>query len=177
MAELTEEWRHIIDGYFVSTLGRVKSPDTKFKKSRILKLIANNEGYLNVGIGLGENHATHRVNRLVAIAFIPNPGNKPEVGHIGVDSEGRIDKSDNRACSLVWMTGEENRTHAIESGLHGVGEQNATAKLTDASVRIIKGLIAAGEHIPDIAREFGVHRGAIYQIQKGRTWQHIEWPQ
>jgi hypothetical protein len=174
MTELTEEWRHIIDGYFVSNLGRVKSPDTKFKKSRILKFTTNKEGYLNVSVGLGQNRTTQRVNRLVAIAFIPNPDNKPEVGHIGFDANGNIDKTDNRVCSLVWMTGEENREHAIANGLHGVGESHKAAKLTDENVRCIKQLILQGELSSVIARRYNVHDGTISQIKKGRRWKHIE---
>lgn len=54
---------------------------------------------------------THRVHRLVAEVYIPNPDSKPFVNHIdGV-------KSNNCIENLEWVTGTENNIHAIENKL------------------------------------------------------------
>ena len=47
------------------------------------------------------------IARLVAMAFIPNPENKPEVDHISTIV------TDNRVCNLRWATHYENAHNSI----------------------------------------------------------------
>lgn len=51
------------------------------------------------------------VHRLVAEAFIPNPENKKEVGHLKTLPDGTEDKTANEAWNLAWMTREENANY------------------------------------------------------------------
>ena len=73
----------------------------------LLRPQLDKKGYYRIRLYLnGYTINTHAVHRLVAIAFIPNPENKPTVNHKkGI-------KTDNRASELEWATYSENNFHS-----------------------------------------------------------------
>jgi hypothetical protein len=97
-----EEWRIIKDfpNYSVSNFGNVMNN----KSNRLLKLSIKS-GYYNIGLNNGKNRKALKVHRLVALAFIPNPENKPEVNHINKN------KLDNSIVNLAWATKKEQAQH------------------------------------------------------------------
>ena len=99
---MKEVWRDIegYDGkYLISSWGRVKSAHG------ILRTYENHKGYLKVGLTKNGICEKHRVHRLVAKAFIPNPEGLPEVNHIDGN------KRNNSFSNLEWVSGEQNRAH------------------------------------------------------------------
>ena len=105
-----EKWIYIEstkERYSVSSEGRIRNNET----GMILTPIKMPKGYTKVNLHYGGERKGYQVHRLVAMAFIPNPENKPQVNHKnGV-------KDDNRVTNLEWVTGEENLRHAYETGL------------------------------------------------------------
>lgn len=105
------KWR-AVDGYdgeyYVSPDGRVYST----KRNILLKSNKSKTGYLRLSLcKKGNKPKCWLVHRIVAIAFIPNNKNKPEVNHLnGI-------KSDNRVTNLQWATKAENLLHAEQNDL------------------------------------------------------------
>jgi hypothetical protein len=113
---MEEIWKDIpkYEGlYQASNLGRIKTiiPKTfrysklsvEVIKERLLTQVYS-RGYLNVHFS---NEGPKSAHRLVALAFITNPKNKPYVNHInGL-------KDDNRIENLEWTTESENVLHSL----------------------------------------------------------------
>ena len=60
------------------------------------------KGYHNVGLWKNGKGKTHTIHRLVGIAFIPNPDNRPKVDHIDEV------KTNNHVKNLRWATTSQN---------------------------------------------------------------------
>lgn len=77
-----------------------------FGRTLLLRTTVNRHGYQKVALTTTGKTKLCSVHRLVALAFVPNPEGKPEVNHRD------LDKLNNRAENLEWMTHAENLAHA-----------------------------------------------------------------
>lgn len=106
---MEEEWRQIpgySGRYLVSNLGRVASmPNKANSVPHLLKLRPKGTGYVNVVLSDKNTRKEVSVHRLVAMAFIPNDANLPQVNH-----KNEI-KDDNRVENLEWCTAEYNANY------------------------------------------------------------------
>lgn len=182
-----EEWRPVVDhedSYEVSNRGRVRSKTrTVVKKGapkrlrkctykgRVLSIQEHTNGYKFIALRNNGKTKQHRIHRLVAKAFIPNPDNKPEVNHdLGI-------KAFNWAINLHWATKSENHKHAHKKGLgneSGVpGSANGRAKITEDDVRYIR---KNPDDLtqPELGEKFGLHHSTIQKINVGKLWPHVE---
>lgn len=115
--ELNKMWKkiilnNIITDYSVSTEGEVKKDTTNYFLSQSIQ-----QDYKFVSLLVNGQPKRMRVHRLVAMAFIPNPENKPYVNHINGD------KGDNNVENLEWVTPSENTIHAVKTGLMSNGRK------------------------------------------------------
>lgn len=184
-----EEWRIIKNSnYEVSSAGRVRSMSRSFIKSdntrctissKILKPAKDNKGYFRVGIMIEGKLITKKIHRLVAIFFIENLKNKPQVNHIDGNKE------NNQANNLEWSTGSENMKHAYSIGLQKPlyfkgkrrsynGEGNHFSKLTGDQVLEIRSKFIPRIYTRSIlALEYGVKEACIKDILLKKSWKHL----
>ena len=180
-----EIWKDIAgyEGYYqVSNLGRVKSLDRIVKreyrgnttvKGRILKFNLNHKGYPIVYLYLNSKQKTISVHRLVAMAFIPNPKNKPEVNHIGLLPDGREgNKLDNRVISLEWSTGKDNLEHAKKNKLFKSqkGESNPFSKLKNEDILAIRN---SNLKLKPLSEIYSISMTTVSDIKNKKIWIHI----
>lgn len=101
-----EKWKEIpgYDGkYEVSTYGNVRCVNYRRSgKSQLMKLQLSKHNYFMITLRQEGKNVNRAVHRLVALTWIPNPNNLPEIDHINSDP------SDNRIENLRWCTKQEN---------------------------------------------------------------------
>ena len=115
-----EVWKDIegYEGlYQVSSHGQVRSvecdtiryrngqPRPYHKRQQLRKQKISAKGYMRVGLHRDSVEKTYLVHRLVAQAFIPNPGNLPEINHKDQNP------ANNRADNLEWCTRKYNMNY------------------------------------------------------------------
>ena len=114
---MDEIWRKIegYENYAVSNYGNVKNIIT----GNILKPGDNGRGYFHVRLYNSDHVAKGiMIHRLVALAFIPNPLNLPQINHIDED------KHNNRVDNLEWITSLDNINHGTHNERVGLNNPN-----------------------------------------------------
>ncbi len=164
-----EIYKDILDyegRYYVSNLGNIKSSPKEHRRKEIeLKKIPLKLGYLTVDLCKNKKTKKFLVHRLVALAFLPNSENKPQVNHInGI-------KTDNRVENLEWVTRSENQKHAIDIGLRSTkGEKNSQSKLNEKSVLKI---LHDKRPYKEISKEYNISIYTVSDIKRGYSWTHV----
>lgn len=148
----------INSNYYVSNYGEVKS----VKTDKVLKPMVTIKGYHRVDLG----YKTYSIHRLVAIEFISNDFNKPQVNHIDCN------KANNRADNLEWCTNGENQQHALNNNLKTIykGVEVSNHKIDDC---IALSIYNSNEPQRIIAKKYNVSQRLVLNIKKKRAWVHI----
>lgn len=133
-----------------------KFPRTKLK----LGGTRTSQGYFQVGVG-GRKGKIEMVHRIMAMAFCPNPENKPFVNHIDGD------KGNCSPSNLEWCTSLENNKHARISGLNNISMRKrylnykGSLKYTKEEIEVWKIMKSGGLSYREIEKKTGVNKSII----------------
>lgn len=159
-----EIWKTVegFNNYEISNYGNLKNKVT----GRYKKLTTNKEGYIRTSISNGEKTVSIAVHRLVALAFIDNPDNKPIVNH--KDSN----RANNIASNLEWATASENAKHMVEQGnsIDKNGTANPMSLLTEEQVLEIRAFDGSST---ELASKFNVSTNAIDKVRVGDSYKNV----
>lgn len=147
-----------LPGYKIDELGNIYS-FKRYKEGKKKSPYVDKDGYLCVSVMVNNKAKAFKVHRLVAMTFLNNPDNLPQVNHRDAN------KQNNHFNNLEWVTNERNQRHAWDADLK-------TIKLKTEQVREIKRLL--GKHNnTEISKLYGVDPSTISNIRTGRTWKTI----
>lgn len=170
-----EVWKNLpmegFEHYQVSNLGNVRN--TSYKGTgRVwdMKLHKDRDGYLRVTLCRNGLSKMFRVNRLVAIAFIPNPKNLPMVNH---KDETR---DNNRVENLEWCDNDYNNNYGTRNKRLSEAKLNTNCKPVcqcDMDGNVIK----VWPSICEVKRQFGYDVGLIAKrcVGRGNTAYGFKW--
>jgi|LGOV01.1.fsa_nt_gb hypothetical protein len=179
-----EIWKNIVGyegSYQISNKGRVKSLNRKMRnknkqsssiiKERFLKPTLN-VGYLAVSLSKKSKTKTFKVHRLVALHFVKNTFNKPQVNHIDGD------KLNNKVENLEWLTASENCKHAWDLGIFKVPPPTFSIENLSFSVYMIKDGKVINEFysVREASRQTKFSRTVILKCcRTGYEYKNIKW--
>lgn len=179
--------------YEVSSDGRVWSLNYHRQGIRKeLKGKLDKNGYHEVGLRKDGKKISYRAHRLIALTFIPNPDNMPQVNHKDAI------KTNNSIDNLEWCTCLENIQHSWDMGLrkftrrntiarvrkprvvreanmigrYQKGEYNNATKLTNDTVTQIWNL-KGKEKQRIIAERFNTSEDVVGMIHRQVNWRHV----
>ena len=123
--------------YAITRDGKVWS----YRANKFLKPAKEYKGYLRVDLHKDGKQKQHKVHRLVAFAFIPNPDNLPQVNHKDENKE------NNCVENLEWISGKDNCNYGTRNKRLGKAvycvEQKTVYESVSAASRATNAAIAS----------------------------------
>lgn len=164
--------------YQIGNLGTVKSlpkiiesanGGVRYHDTIVLRHDIGRKGYHRVTLFKNKERKRYLVHRLVAVAFVLNPKNLPEVNHKNGD------RSDNRAAELEWCTRSMNIKHAYEV-LNRQPTRNALGRINEKNPLSKKVIQISKEGVvmktwassAEVGRALGLNRTNIGACARGK---------
>lgn len=154
-----------VPGFGITNLSRV----VNLEFNTIVKPKIDRAGYLRVTMQKDGKKFERRVHRLVAMYFIPNPNNLPQVNHIDGN------KSNADITNLEWVTPKENSEHASRTGLLRVGENHSSARITEEQARAILADFKSGMTVSEVRKKHTyASKSIVEKICWRQRWKHLD---
>ena len=130
----------------------------------------DSNGYLqNTIVDDFGNRKTIKNHRLVAIAFLPNPNNYPDVNHKD------FNRKNNHVTNLEWCTEEYNTHYTRDYNLeHNSSSYKKLSPLIEEQVLLIPTLLNYGFSVKLIAKLYNVGHITIRNIITKKTWRWLK---
>lgn len=157
--------------YIVSSDGKIYSTSNvgRGKYHKEIKQRKDADGYWCVTLGKNDQRTRVKIHRIIALAFIENPYNLPEVDHIDNN------KDNNCVENLQWISSTDNKkkiSFEVRSESHK-GRKNGRAILSETDIIEIRKLYDSGYTKNEIAKMYNRGWSTIYNIISGNTWKGI----
>lgn len=155
--------------YMVDTKGNVFS----LKRKKIMTPCKSNNGYMQVHLSIDGVMKSHKIHRLVAKTFIPNPYNLPQVNHKDED------KTNNCVENLEWCTQSYNMNYndgqkrrASSRDYEEISKKRSEVQSKEVTQYDFDGRIVAIWRNAYVAEEHGYNRTMINQCCLGNKKSH-----
>lgn len=164
-----ENWRPVVgfEGiYSVSNLGRVQCDHLKqggrWHRHLLKSKVANQTGYLSVGLFREGHSSTKYIHRLVLEAFVGPCPKGMECCH----NDG--DRTNPRLDNLRWDTRSGNQADRIRHGTGLIGKKRPDFRMrSQAELDHVVTLIASGLSVKDISLATGMSRAQVHRLANG----------
>lgn len=168
--------------YKVSNTGKVKSLQREvqiisknnniFNKSypsKVLKSYITSKGYELVKLCKDGIVKSYSVHRLIALNFLSNDKNLPEINHIDGN------KLNNNLYNLEWVSPSDNQKHAFVIGLQkpNKGQNNGQSRSTDTEILFLHYWRSLGCTIKELSTLFGYSKNHTSDLLNFRKWSHL----
>ena len=166
-----EQWKDVIgfeDSYQISNYGRVRSKDRFIKvcgngerliKGQIIKPSVCKNGYYEVMLSRNKKRKVYLLHRLVAIHFIENPNNLPQINHKDEDI------TNNRVDNLEWCTSKYNANYGTRNARCNEKVIRKPVKQLTLEGKLIKEFPAVKEAM----RQTGIDDSQIIRVCMGKN--------
>ena len=146
--------------YLVSEDGRLYN---KCRKS--LTRGKNHKGYRRTSVVINGERKALLVHRIVAMTYLSNPNNLPEVNHIDGN------KANNHVSNLEWVSRHENQRHAFSTGLNSnKGVKNGKAIITPEIAVDLYNQMLKGVGLKELSDDTGYTISILSKIKAKVTW-------
>lgn len=142
------------------------------KSNRIKKPNLGNRGYYLIQLYNDEGMSSFKISRLVAIHFVPNPKNLPEVNH----EDGN--KLNNWDWNLKWCTHQYNMNHARSVGLWRPEISGKLSYMGMPNKKLnadkIKDIRLSNRSAKDLSIKYNVTVQTIYKVINNKSWSNVK---